>query len=530
MRNMEKNRWWGLFFVCVSLIVISLDNTILNVALPAISRAMGASASQLQWVLDAYVLVFAAMLLTMGSIGDRVGRKRALQFGLVWFGVGSLAAAFSTSTNMLIVTRALLGIGGATIMPSTLSIITASFPDRKERSRAIGIWAAIFALGVGIGPVIGGWLLEHFEWGSVFMVNLPIVAIALIGGQVFITDSRDANAPRPDIPGVLLSIVGLFALVYGIIEAGQMSWTDPTVLTAFGAAVIILGLFGWWESHTDQPMLPIRFFRNLSFTGANVAVAMLTFCLFGALFFLSQFFQSVQGYSPLQAGIRILPMALMAVLASSVASRLSERFGIKIITSIGLLISAGGFFYIATLAAADIPYGTAVIGLCITSFGIGLAMPVATDSIMGSVPVDKAGVGSAMNDTTRQIGGALGIAILGTIMNRTYLVSVNNLLATNPLFALLPAKGVEAIRASITGAHVVAEQLPVAALAKQLTDTANAAFVTGMKDALFVGAAILLVASVITFIILPARVQASTETSDSASKNGAGSPSLQGTD
>ncbi len=527
MKNPEKNRWWSLVFVCISLMVISLDNTILNVALPAISRSLGANSSQLQWVLDSYVLVFAAMLLTMGSVGDRLGRKRALQFGLVWFAVGSLAAALSTTTSMLIVTRALLGIGGATIMPSTLSIITAAFRDPKERSKAIGIWAAVFALGVGIGPVIGGWLLERFEWGSVFMVNLPIAAIALIGGHFFIGDSRDENAPDPDIPGVLLSIIGLFTLVYGIIEAGQTSWTDTNVLIAFGASVVLLGLFGWWESHTDHPMLPVRFFRNMSFTGANIAVAMLTFCLFGALFFLSQFFQSVQGYTPLEAGIRILPMALVAMVASSVSARLSERFGIKIITSIGLLISAGGFLYMANFAVADVSYGVAAIGLCITAVGIGLAMPVATDSIMGSVPVDKAGVGSAMNDTTRQIGGALGIAILGTIMNRTYLVSVNNLLATNPLFKLLPDNGVEAIRASITGAHVVAEQIPLGPMAKQLTDTANAAFVTGMKDALFVGAAILFVTAIITFIILPAHIQASSETSVPSTK-AANPPGLQG--
>jgi len=530
MKNAEKNRWWSLFFVCVSLMVISLDNTILNVALPAISRSLGASASELQWVLDSYVLVFAAMLLTMGSIGDRYGRKWALQFGLVWFGIGSLAAGLSTSTDMLIVTRAFLGIGGATIMPSTLSIITATFRDSKERSKAIGIWAAVFALGVGIGPVIGGWLLEHFEWGSVFMVNLPIVAIALVGGYFFINDSRDENAPRPDIPGVLLSIVGLFALVYGIIEAGQSSWTDTPVLVSFGASIIILGLFAWWESHTDQPMLPIRFFRNMSFTGANIAVAMLTFCLFGALFFLSQFFQSVQGYTPLQAGIRILPMALTAMIASSLSPRLSERFGVKLIASLGLLISAGGFYFMATQAVADIPYPVAVVGLCMTAMGIGLAMPVATDSIMGSVPVDKAGVGSAMNDTTRQIGGALGIAILGTIMNRTYLTSVDNLLATNPLFKLLPDKGVEAIRASITGAHVVAGQIPLEGLAKQLTDTANSAFVTGMKDALFVGTVILLVASVLTFIILPAHIQPSTEESAEPTKADVDKRSFQGTD
>lgn len=507
MKNLEKNRWWSLLFVCISLIVISLDNTVLNVALPAISRAMGASASQLQWVLDAYVLVFAAMLLTIGSIGDRIGRKRALQFGLVWFALGSLAAALSTTTDMLIITRAILGVGGATIMPSTLSIITATFRDPKERSTTIGIWAAVFALGIGIGPVVGGWLLERFAWNSVFFVNLPIAAVAIIGGYYFIEESRDENAPRPDIPGVLLSIVGLFTLVYAIIEAGQRSWTDPTVLLAFAASMVILAGFAWWENHTAQPMLPIRFFRNPSFTGANIAVAMLTFCFFGALFFLSQFFQSVQGYTPFMSGILILPMALVAMFASAVSARLSERFGIKIVTVVGLLISAAGFWYLSYFAAADVAYSLSAVGLCITAVGIGLAMPVATDSIMGSVPVDKAGVGSAMNDTTRQIGGALGIAILGTIMNRTYLVSVDNLIASNPFFKLMPDKAFEAIRASITGAHVVAEQIPLAAMAKQLTDTANAAFVTGMKDALLVGAGILFVAAIITYFVLPARIQ-----------------------
>ncbi|MFN8531302.1 MAG: MFS transporter [Anaerolineae bacterium] len=521
----EKNRWWSLFFICISLLVISLDNTILNTALPSISRALGATASQLQWVLDSYVLVFAAMLLTMGSIGDRIGRKRTLQFGLVWFAIGSLIAAFSSSTDMLIVMRAIMGVGGATIMPATLSLITATFRDRTERSRAIGVWAGVFALGVGIGPVVGGWLLEHFDWGSVFLVNLPIAAIALIGGHFLIADSRDENAPRPDVPGVLLSILGLFALVYAIIEAGQSGWTEPNVIIAFVAAAALLGLFGWWESRSSHPMLPVKLFRNMSFTGANIAVAMLTFCLFGALFFLSQFFQSVQGFTPLQAGIRLLPMSVMAMIAAGISARLSDRFGIKIVVAAGLAIGAVGFFYMSNVASADISYEMALIGLCVTSLGIGLAMPVATDSIMGSVPVDKAGVGSAMNDTTRQIGGALGIAILGTIMNRTYLTSVDTLLTTNPVFAALPERGVDAIRASITGAHIVADQIPLAPLANQLKDTANAAFVTGMKDALLVGTVILVAAALLTFIILPSRIRTSEAETPAAS-----TVSLQGAD
>ena len=516
MKTHQTSRWWSLLFVCISLLVISLDNTILNVALPSISRTLGASASELQWVVDSYVLVFAAMLLTMGAVGDRIGRKRALQFGLLWFAGGSLVAALSSSTEMLIVTRAFLGIGGATIMPSTLSIITATFRDPKERSQTIGIWAAVFALGVGVGPVAGGWLLEHFHWNSVFLINLPIAAIAVIGGHFFISESRDEHAPAPDIPGVLLSVAGLFALVYGIIEAGMSTWTDPRVLTAFGLSALILGLFALWESRTRQPMLPLRFFRNMSFTGANIAVAMLTFSLFGSMFFMSQFFQSVQGYTPLETGIRILPMSIMAMIGAGISARLSQRFGVKICVVAGILIAAAGFYYMSSIARADVPYPDALLGLCATAFGIGLAMPVATDSIMGSVPVDKAGIGSAMNDTTRQIGGALGIAILGTILNRTYLTSVDDLLSNNLLFRILPAEGVEAIRASIQGAHIVAEQLPVQVMANTLTETADAAFVTGIKDALLVGTVILLVAALLTFIILPARVRPPQETSADA--------------
>src|SRR5690349_13363908 len=250
-----ERRWLGLVFIGVSLIVISLDNTILNVAIPSISRTLGASASELQWIVDAYVLVFAALLLTVGGLGDRYGRKKMLQFGLVMFGIGSLGAGLSSTTNVLIATRAFLGIAGAAILPSTLSIISATFPA-TERPRAIALWAAVFGLGVGVGPLIGGALLERFEWNSVFFVNLPIIVIALIGGARNIADSKDEYAPKADIPGVILSITGLFSLVYGIIEAGQKGWTEQTVLIAFVIAFVLLGLFAWWEARNPDAMLP----------------------------------------------------------------------------------------------------------------------------------------------------------------------------------------------------------------------------------------------------------------------------------
>jgi EmrB/QacA subfamily drug resistance transporter len=525
--NSNNRRWLGLLFICVSLLVISLDNTILNVALPSIATDLNASASELQWIVDAYILVFAALLLTMGSVGDRYGRKRALQFGVTTFGVFSLMAALSTSTNMLIVSRALLGIGGATIMPATLSLITASFRDPRERGQAIAIWAAIFGLGVGIGPLIGGYLIEYYEWSAVFLVNVPVALVALVGGQIFLEESRDENAPRPDIPGVILSFTGLLALVYGIIEAGQNSWTANHVLISFGAAAVLLGVFAWWEWRTPHAMLPLYLFKNMSFTGANVAMTLMMFGMFGAMFFMSQYFQSVQGYSPVETGWRLLPMALVIMVAAGMSARVAQRFGTKLAVGSGFLIAAGGMFYLSRVATVDASYGTVFLGLAILATGMGTAMSPATDSIMGSVPVRKAGVGSAMNDTTRQVGGALGVAVLGTLMNNTYLNQVGVLKGElNQLQGQMAMPGSsaqpfagpawEAISSGIQQAHKVAEMLgqqfgaaapPQASqMFDRIVSVANKAFVNGMTEAMLAAAVIMLVASVFTFVVLPAEV------------------------
>ena len=503
-----EKRWWALVFIGVSLLVISLDNTILNVAIPSISRQLGASASDLQWIIDAYILVFAALLLTMGSIGDRVGRKRALQFGLVVFGSMSLMAALSTSVPMLIVARALLGIGGATIMPATLSIVTATFRDPKERSQAIAIWAAVFGLGVGVGPVLGGWLLERFHWNSVFFINLPVVVVALIGGYFFITNSKDEHAPRPDIPGVILSITGLFSLIYGIIQAGQVGWTDSTVFTAFGVAGLLLLSFAFWESRTPNPMLPLRFFRNPSFTAANTALALVTFSMFGSLFFMSQYFQSVQGYTALEAGIRLLPMALALTVAAALSARVAQRLKTKLTVGLGILIAAAGMFMMSQVATADASYGIVLLALIILAVGMGTAMSPATNSVMGSVPVTKAGIGSAMNDTTRQLGGAMGVAVLGTLMNTIYLDRINQV----AVLGVLPAQAVEFIRSSIQGAHVVASTLNLPLVSPAIIDAANKGFVAGMDYSMLIGSGIMLVAAVVTFLVLPAEIQPSKET------------------
>lgn len=499
-----STRWIGLLFIGISLLVISLDNTILNVALPSISNDLGASASDLQWIVDAYVLVFAALLLTMGSFGDKLGRKRALQFGLIMFGIGSLWAALSTSTEMLIAARAFLGIGGATIMPATLSIISATFP-REERSQAIAIWAAIFGLGVGIGPVVGGLLLEHYEWNAVFFVNLPVVTVALIGGAFFLADSKDERAPKPDIIGVLLSVPGLFALIYGIIEAGIGEWTDSHVLLAFAVSGVLLAVFAWWESRAPNAMLPLNFFKNMSFTGANIAMTFIMFSLFGSIFFLSQYLQTVQGYSALDAGLRMIPLAATLAVVSASSARVTGRLGTKRTVALGILISAAGLLFMSQMYGVDTSYTTVALGEIILAGGMGFAVSPATDSIMGSVPVSKAGVGSAMNDTTRQLGGALGVAVLGTIMNGRYLDGIESLKTALPQ---LRPDMFDGISNSIQAAHMIASKPEVPApFAETIIGIADHAFVSGMNDAMLFGAAVMLVNALVVLMILPSRIR-----------------------
>ena len=506
----HNRRWIALAFLACSLLIISLDTTVVNLALPSISKNLGSSASGLQWIVDAYTLVFASSLLTLGSIGDRIGRKVTLQIGLIAFALFSLGGALSNSTSMLIAMRGAMGLAGAALMPSTLSILTATFRDPKERAQAIAMWAAVFALGAGIGPLVGGWLLQRFQWEAVFYINLPVVAIALVGGYFFIHNSKDEHPRKVDLVGSLLSIVGLFALVYGIIEAGQSSWTAHKVLYSFGAAVVLLAAFAVSEWRSSEPMLPLRFFRNMSFTGANMALALISFAMFGIMFFMSQFLQTVQGYSALEAGERLLPMAGMSFVAAIVSAKVAQRVGTKVAVGTGILIASAGLFYLSQIAKVDTSYGMLVIVMCVISMGMGLTMSPATNSIMGSLPVNKAGVGSAMNDTTRLLGGALGVAVLGTIMNNIYIAKINDTLsgALSSSPQLL-----DAARSSIQGAHIAAQQIQSInpTLAGMIVDSANQAFMSGMVRAVMIAGIIMVVASLVTFIILPMRVRPAKE-------------------
>jgi EmrB/QacA subfamily drug resistance transporter len=497
-RQAHPRRWLVLAVMCLSLLLIVMDNTIVNVAIPTLQRDLDASTSQLQWVVDAYILVFAGLLLTMGALGDRFGRRGALAIGLSVMGVASILSSFANSADQLIATRALMGVGGALIMPATLSIITNVFTERKERAQAIAIWSATAGAAVAIGPVTGGWLLEHFWWGSVFLVNVPVVVVALLLGQLFVPTSRDPAARPIDVPGALLSIAGLVALVWAIIE-GPGGWTDPEIIGGFALAAVLLGAFVLWERRTRYPMLDMSFFRNARFSAASAAIMLTFFAMFGSLFLLTQFLQAVLGYTPLQAGVRLLPMAGVMMVISPLSAKVVERIGSKIVVATGLSVAAVGLIMASRLTAGA-SYPEVLWSLVVLAAGMALVMPPATESIMGSLPPAKAGVGSAVNDTTREVGGALGVAVLGSVMSSTYGPRVTDAISGFPV----PAEQANAISDQIGAAIGAAEQIG-GEPGRLLASVASKGFADGMSTAFVIGAAALVLGAVIVAFFLPAR-------------------------
>jgi len=492
------HKWVALAVVCVSVTVIVLDNTIMNVALPSIADSLNANSSQLQWIVDAYTLVFASLLLSAGTIGDRYGRRGTLMSGLTIFGVGSVLAAFSTGPWVLIGFRALMGIGAAAIYPTTLSIITNMFTG-KDRGRAIGIWAALAGVGVALGPILGGVLLDHWWWGSVLLVNVPIVVVSLVLIPVFVPTSRDPD-PRPlDPGGFVLSIVGLTALLYGIIEGPRLGWRSANVVTGLVVGLVVLSAFALWENHTANPMLPLEFFENPRFWSACVALSLTFFALFGYIFLLTQYLQFVRGLSPLGAGLRLAAPAVGLIVGAPLAPRLVEQVGTKIVVATGLFVAGAALLLLTneSVIAHDVRLAPvfALFGLA-----MGLTMAPATESIMGSIPPARAGVGSAVNDTTRQMGGALGVAILGSVAATHYMSRVGGL-------GLAPSDASTA-KESIGAALRLAQRLPPAAAAR-LADAARAGFTDGIRLATFVGAVAVIAAAVLVVRFLPARESSS---------------------
>ena len=495
-RPAPRRAWLAVLTLSVSLLMIGLDNTILNVALPTLQQSLSATSTQLQWTVDAYLLAFAGLLLAAGNLGDRIGRRRVLQAGLVTFGAGSALAALSGTAGQLIASRAVMGAGGALIMPSTLSVITYIFAG-GQRARALAVWTAVAGIGIALGPVTGGFLLNHYWWGAIFLVNVPIAVLTLIAGLFLIPESRDPDAGRADPLGVALSIAGLLSLVYGVIEAPTNGWTGPVTLTAFAAAVMLLAIFAAWELRSSHPMLQLHLFRNRRFSAASATIALAFLALFGALFFLTQYLQLVLGYSPLQAGARTVPVAA-GLLAGSVLSTPATRLlGTKLVVAAGMLLAAGGLGVLTTLTPAS-GYGGVLAALLLAGTGIGVAMPPATDSVMGSVPLAKASVGSAMNDTARLVGAAFGVAIMGSTISEVYAARVG------AVTAHLPAPAAAPVRESLQSALKVA-QLLGGPQGHALQTAARQAFTDAMSRAAFIGVGVTLAAALVALVMLPAR-------------------------
>jgi EmrB/QacA subfamily drug resistance transporter len=494
--QIHSRRWGTLAVLCLSLLIVVVDNSIVNVALPTLVRRLHASTTELQWVVDAYTLAVAGLLLSLGSLGDRIGRHRTLAGGLVVFGAGSALAALSGSASQLIACRVVMGIGAAAIMPATLSILTNVFTETSERAKAIAMWSAVAGLGVAVGPTLGGWLLAHFSWGSIFMVNLPIVAVALAAGRAVVPPSRNEHPARLDPVGAVASVVGLVAVVYAVIEAPTNGWTSATTVGIGALGTAILAAWVAWELHSTHPMVDLRIFRNARFSAASLAITMIFLALFGWLFLFTQQLQFVLGYNTFQAGVRALPFALTIGVVSPAAARLAARVGTKIVVAAGLAVMGAGFSMMVT-STTHTHYPFLATASVIIATGMGLAMAPATESIMGSLPRHQAGVGSAVNDTTRELGGALGVAVIGSIASSVFSGRMHSTVTH------LPAAYAAQARASVGAAVTIGQHTPGAA-GQALVHAARSAFVTGADHAVLAAVAAAVIGSAAAAIFLPA--------------------------
>jgi EmrB/QacA subfamily drug resistance transporter len=486
-----------LITVCVSLMVITMDFTILNVALPTLAEALDADTSALQWFINSYELVFAGLLLTAGALADRFGRRRALATGLTVFGVASTASALAGSSGELIAARVVMGVGGALVLPATLSIVTNVFVDATARARAIAVWAGVAALGLGLGPLVGGWLLQRFYWGSVFLINVPVVLGALVAGRLAIPESRDPTAARLDPIGAVLSVAGLSAILYAITEGPETGWSSPVIVTAFVAGTTGLGAFVTWELHTDAPMLNLGFFRQPRFSAAIVAIMALFFGLFGLMFVSTQTLQSVLRYDTFDAGLRLVPLPAMFVVFAQIAARVAARVGTKWVVSAGLVIAAAGLGVGATFDTNS-GYGVLAISLSLTGVGMGCTMAPAIESIMGSAPRRQAAVASAVNDSLRLTAGAIGVAVVGSVISVSYRDAFSSGAAKS-----LPPDAVGQADASIANAVAAAQRIG-GATGTQLLDVARRGFINGASTGLLIASLVAVLGAIAAWKFMPA--------------------------
>ena len=496
----QRLRWWILSVLCLSLLIVMLGNTALNMALPTLSRQLNASNSQLQWMVDAYSLVFAGFLFLAGDIGDRFGRKGILQVGLFLFGGASLYAAIGVNTaNQLIATRAVMGLAGAMIMPATLSILTNVF-SKEERPRAVGLWAGISGAGVALGPLLSGYLLEHGSWHNVFLINIPVIILALISGFILIPHTKDANETGFDFAGALLSVVSIVSVVYAIIQAPTAGWLSGQTLGVLALGVAAAAAFVRWELHVKYPMLDVRLFKIPAFGIGSLVLTLVFFSLMGMFFNMSQLMQLVYGYTPLQSAVRLLPVSLGLMIAAPLSPRLVERFGKRLVVSTGMLVVAAGVIMLSTVGTEPNMVHL-IFSVVVAAFGMGMAMSPTTDLLMSAVPRTRAGMGSAMNDTTRELGGSLGVAIMGSLLASQYASKITSIVSN------LPQAARSAAESSLAGALAVSNAVGGSAGA-QLASDAKSAWMHGFTTSLLIGAAIIAVSSLIAFFFLPNKAEA----------------------
>jgi EmrB/QacA subfamily drug resistance transporter len=489
-----RRRWWTLVVLCLSLLIVFVGNSSLNVAIPTLSRELSATESQLQWMIAIYSLVFAGLLFTTGALGDRFGRKGALQTGLAIFLLACVGATLSDHMWQIIAARAAMGLGAALIMPSTLSILVNVFPP-EERTKAIAIWASVTGAAGAIGPVASGLIIDHFWYGAVFLINLPFVITALIAGFFLVPKSKDPQQGVLDPLGAFLSIVGISSLVYGLIEAPDRGWGSPVTLAAFAVSIVAITLFVAWELHVEEPMLDIRYFRKPAFAVGTGGMMLVFLSMYGVMFLLTQYFQIILGFSALGAALRLLPMAPIMIIVAPLTPRLSARFGANKTVAAGMVLIAIG---LGMYRAIGVDTSTWYVMVCLVPMtsGMALSMSPMTAAIMSAVPPRRAGAGSAMNDATRELGAAFGIAVMGSIATSQYSSAVDGLTRS------LPAAAQEAARSSISGALKVAGQLPGAA-GQALKSGAESAFVDGLHFATMAGALLALGAAFMVWRFLP---------------------------
>jgi len=503
MSTSSRSKTLALVALLIASFLINLETTAVNVALPSLVRELGSSTTQLQWVVDAYNLAFAALLLTFGSLSDRFGRKGMLMSGLTVFGLASIAGGLATTSTGLIAARTVMGVGAAMTFPATLSLIRNIYDDRTERARAIGLWGATAGMAIAAGPIFGGWLLEHYSWSSIFYAMGPVAALGLLLAAVAVPTSRDNHEHPIDLPGLVLSTLTMATVVYTIIEAPTYGWLAGRSIAGWVATVVLGGVFVWWEQRVEHPMLDVRLFRNMRFTAASGTVTIAFFTLFGFSFLMTQYFQFVRDYSPLSTGLRLLPIAFSVGIGSVLGTQLAIRLGTKLVVTAGMVLITAFYLWVGLSISTTLPYPTIAAQMVVFGLGFGLTSAPATESIMGAVTARQAGIGSAVNDTTRLLGGTLGVAIIGSVASSVYSARL-----TDSLPSALPPGVTDTVTESLGGALVVSQHLVAAGqseIAGLLQSAAFEAYVHAVSIGCYVSVGLAAVGALLALTFLPAQ-------------------------